>query len=106
MAFEVPVKIGLVGEVVFANKFLKSLVGIHECYLQLYYRVVVDYVLGILSGCSLAYGIEAACGERELVGIKLHGTFCSKVLGYEVAELEECLFLVFESYLFFHLFFA
>ena len=103
MAFEISVKVRLVGEVVLAHKLLEGLVCVHKRHLKLYNRVAVDEGLCILSRCTLAHGIKMAGRDIQFLGVELHRALFSEVSGDEVAELQESLFLVLESLVFLYL---
>lgn len=103
MAFEVSVKVRLVGEMIFAHKFLETLVSVHERHLKLYNRVAVDETFCILSRRTLTHGIKMAGRDIQFLGVELHRALFPEVSGDEVAEQQEGLLLVFESKVFLHL---
>ena len=93
MALEVAVEVALVGEAELAHKLLEALVGVHERHLQFNDCVVVNYLLGILSACALAYGVQVACRDLQCIGVVLHRALLAELLCQQCAELIENLVL-------------
>ena len=100
VSLEIAVKIALVGEVEIIDQLLETLVCVHKCNLQLNYRVVVNYLLGVLPAGTLAHRVKVACGDSHLVGIELYRPLGAEIVGEQHSELIEKFILVLAYVLF------
>ena len=93
MTLEVTVQVALVRELKFVDQLLKTLVSVHEIYLQLNNCEVVYNLLGVLSTCALAHGVQVTGRNHHLVGIELHRPVIAEMVREQCPEFVEQLVL-------------
>ena len=89
MALEISVQVTLVGEIEILYKLLETLMGVHKHHLKLNYGILVNNLLCVLSRCTLAYGVQVAGRDLEVIGIVLHRAFLAELVCKHYSELIE-----------------